>query len=69
MGNSENHSVHTGQSTNLYLSQTNLTTDEKGVYYSGIKIFNNLPTKIKNFENHCGFHLHWSSEDGTQSGF
>jgi len=31
----------------LYPSQANLTIYPEGAYYSGIKIFNNLPLKIK----------------------
>jgi len=38
----------TRQRNNLYLPQENLTIYQKGAYYSGIKIFNNLPSKIKN---------------------
>ena len=38
--NIENHIVDTWQWTNLYLPQTNLTTYQKGAYYSVIKIFN-----------------------------
>jgi hypothetical protein len=36
--------------TSLYLPQANLTIYQKGAYryYSGIKIFNNLPLEIKN---------------------
>ena len=33
--------------TDLYVPTTNLTTYQKGVYYSGIKIYNHLPTAIK----------------------
>jgi hypothetical protein len=33
---------------NLHLPQANLTIYKKGAYYSGIKIFNNLPLEIKN---------------------
>jgi len=40
--------LDTTQRNNLYLPQTNLTICQKGVYYSGIKIFNNLPSEIKN---------------------
>jgi hypothetical protein len=29
--------------------QANLTIYQKGAYYSGIKIFNDLPLEIKNF--------------------
>jgi len=36
------------QRKNVYLPQVNLTIYQKGAYYSGIKIFNNLPLEIKN---------------------
>jgi hypothetical protein len=45
--NNENHSSDTRQSNNWYLPQANLTIYQKGAYYSGIKIFNNLPLEIK----------------------
>jgi hypothetical protein len=41
------HSVHTIFKTNFHLPIANLTKFQKGVYYSGIKIFNNLPHNIK----------------------
>jgi hypothetical protein len=41
------HSVHTRSKTNLHPPTANLTKFQKGVYYSGIKIFNNLPHNIK----------------------
>ena len=40
--------LDTRQRSNLYLPQANLTIYQKGAYYSGIKIFNNLPLEIKN---------------------
>jgi hypothetical protein len=43
-----NHNTGTRQRNNLYLPQANLTIYQKGAYYVGIKIFNNLPLKIKN---------------------
>jgi hypothetical protein len=46
--NNENHNLDTRQRNNLYLPQANITTYQKGAYYSGIKIFNNLPLEIKN---------------------
>ena len=46
--NIEYHKIDTRQRNNLYLPQANLTICQKGVYYSGIKIFNNLPLEIKN---------------------
>ena len=46
--NIENHNIDTRQRNNLYLPQENLTIYQKGSYFSGIKIFNNLPLEIKN---------------------
>jgi hypothetical protein len=46
--NNENHNLDTRQRNNLYLPQANLTIYQKAAYYSGIKIFNNLPLEIKN---------------------
>ena len=48
MTNNENHNLDTRQRYNLYLPQANLTIYHKGAYYSGIKIFSNLPLEIKN---------------------
>jgi hypothetical protein len=41
--NNENYNLDTRQRNNLYLPQANLTTYQKGAYYPGIKIFNDLP--------------------------
>ena len=49
--NNQIHSIHTRFKTNLYPSTANLTKFQKGVYYSTIKIFNNLPHKIKDLAN------------------
>ena len=46
--NNRNHNLDTRQRNNLHLPQANLTIYQKGAYYSGIKIFNNLPLEIKN---------------------
>jgi len=46
--NNVNHNLDTKQRNNLYLPQVNLAIYQKGAYYSGIKIFNNLPLEIKN---------------------
>jgi hypothetical protein len=43
----ENHDIDTRQRNNLYLPQANLIIYQKEAYYSGIKIFNNLPLEIK----------------------
>ena len=42
------HTINTRRNSNLYVPAANLTLYEKGFYYSGIKIFNHLPTTIKN---------------------
>jgi hypothetical protein len=48
LANNENHNLDTRQRNILYLSQATLTIYQKGAYYSGIKIFDNLPLEIKN---------------------
>jgi hypothetical protein len=45
--NNENHNIDTRQRNNLYLPRANLTIYQKGAYYSGIEMFNNLPWEIK----------------------
>jgi hypothetical protein len=45
------HSVHTRLKTNLHPPMADLMKLQKGVYYSGIKIFNNLPHNIKELAN------------------
>ena len=45
------HSIHTRHSDNLHLPQTGLTLVQKGVAYSGCKIYNHLPLHIKNISN------------------
>jgi len=49
--NNQIHSVHTRFKTNLRPPRANLTKFQKGVYYSGIKVFNNLPHNIKDLAN------------------
>jgi hypothetical protein len=49
--NNQTHTVHTQLKTNLHPPIANLTKFQKGVYYSGIKIFNNLPHEIKHLAN------------------
>jgi hypothetical protein len=46
--NSENQSIRTRQSNNLYQLMANLTHYQQGVHHPGIKIFNNLPPETKN---------------------
>jgi hypothetical protein len=47
--NSDQHSFHTRSYNNYYVPQADLTAFQKGVYYVGIKMFNNLPNDIKKF--------------------
>jgi hypothetical protein len=49
--NSENHSIHNRSSSNFHLPQANLAIYQKGVYYAGVKVFNNLPQDIKNISD------------------
>jgi len=46
--NSEVHNHDTTSANNFYLHTTNLTKHKKGACYTGIKIFNYLPTHIRN---------------------
>ena len=43
--------IHTRFKTNLHPPTANLTKFQKAVYYSAIKIFNNLPHNIKHLAN------------------
>jgi hypothetical protein len=47
----EVHNQDTRSAKNFCLPITNLTMYQKGAYYTGIKIFNYLPTHIKNVVN------------------
>ena len=48
---SEIHDLNTRFNHNLHLPSTNLTLGQKGVLYSGSKIYNHLPSKIKVLSN------------------
>jgi thiamine pyrophosphokinase len=45
---SEVHSINTHRRSDLYPPSIKLTKYQKGLYYSGIKIFSHLPQNIKN---------------------
>jgi len=49
--NSQIHDINTHQNNNLHLPLTGLTMVQKGVAYSGCKIYNQLPPQIKNISN------------------
>jgi hypothetical protein len=42
------HGINTRQGSDLHVPSNKLVKVQKGVYYSGIKIFNNLPYGIRN---------------------
>ena len=44
--NSVVHTINTRNSSDLYLPSVHLSKVQKGVYYSGIKVFNCLPSRI-----------------------
>jgi hypothetical protein len=47
LSNSQVHKISSRQNSDMYLPIENLAMYQKGVYYSGIKIYNHLPTAIK----------------------
>jgi hypothetical protein len=49
--NSEIHNLNTRSNRNLHLPSTNLTSVQKGVLFSGSKIYNHLPLNIKALSN------------------
>ena len=52
--NSEIHNINTRRTFNLNLLRVHLNIYQKGVYYSGIKIFNSLPWDIKTYTENPG---------------
>jgi len=66
--NSEMRGINARQNFNLCQAQGNLKLYQKGVYYSGLKVFNNLPPNIKKlfsdvkrFKLEVGKYLHLKS--------
>jgi hypothetical protein len=51
VSNSVHHNINTQQRHDLHLPHLSLAKYHKQVYYSGIKIFNGLPKKIKYFSS------------------
>jgi hypothetical protein len=49
--NSSVHSVNTRDKHHLHRPVANLTCFQKSAYYSGMKIFNNLPSSLKSLMN------------------
>jgi len=46
--NQEIHNINTRCNTNLHLPLRKLTVFQKGVYYTGLKLYNQLPPNLKN---------------------
>lgn len=49
--NSSFHNINTRQKNDLHLPQVSLTMYQKGVLYSGIKVFNALPSSTKDISS------------------
>jgi hypothetical protein len=49
--NSEIHNINTRSNSNLHMPTINLSISQKGVLYSGCKIYNKLPPHIKGLSN------------------
>jgi hypothetical protein len=49
--NSDSHSISTRYRYNLHVPNSNLSKYQKGVYYYGIKLFNNIPPNVKNLSH------------------
>ena len=47
----EVHGLHTRSKNQLFIPTANLTSVQKGITYSGIKIYNNLPSNILSLKN------------------
>jgi hypothetical protein len=47
LSKSQVHKINTKQTSDLYVPTINMAVYQKGVCYSGIKIYNHLPTAIK----------------------
>jgi hypothetical protein len=45
------YNMNTRQKYNFHLRSSNLSLYQKGVYFTGIKVVNNLPQSIKNLSN------------------
>ena len=52
LSNSQVHQINTRQTSDLYLPTAKSAIHQKGVYYSGIKIYNHLPTAIKDLSGY-----------------
>jgi hypothetical protein len=53
LSNSEIHEINTWYNQNLHFPSTNLTFVQKGVLYSGSKIYSRLPLSVKAHSNNA----------------
>ena len=51
IASSEIYSVDTRQHTNFHQPTLNLTNYQKGIYYSGVRVYNNLPPRINDISD------------------
>jgi len=51
MDSSQLHSVKTRKDSNLFQLSSHITIYQKGPQYFGIKVYNKLPSQIKNLSN------------------
>jgi hypothetical protein len=51
LSNSQVHKINTRQTSDLFVPTANLTIYQKGVYYSGIKIYSHLSTASKDLSH------------------
>jgi hypothetical protein len=49
--NSGIHNINTRTKSNLHQPISNLSAYQKGTYYSGIRVFNSLPSQVKNLSH------------------
>jgi len=47
----ETHGLRTRSANQLFIPTANLTSVQKGITYSGIKIYNSLPSNVLNLKN------------------
>jgi hypothetical protein len=58
--NSDVHSINTRQVSNLHLPANKLTKVQKGVNYSRVRIFNNLPQSIRDLSSDIDIDIYLS---------
>jgi hypothetical protein len=61
--NSEIHNINSRNKLNLHLPISYLSVHQKGTYYSGIKMFNSLPSQIKDLKIFLYFHSFYTLDE------